>query len=90
MRFHFLASDHEGTKVAEWLSARGVTAFVLKYRVLQTTKAHQDSMFKEPLEEMAAEQATVFPLSVADARRAVSYVRDRAAEFGVDPNRCRV
>ena len=29
----------------------------------------------------------VFRLSVADAKRAVSYVRDRAKEFGVDPER---
>jgi acetyl esterase/lipase len=28
-----LAMDHEGSKVAEWLNAIGVTAFVLKYRV---------------------------------------------------------
>src|SRR3954451_6026164 len=35
--FHFLALEDEGVKVAEWLSAKGITAFVLKYRVLQTT-----------------------------------------------------
>ena len=28
--FHFLVVDGEGTRVAEWLAARGVTAFVLK------------------------------------------------------------
>ncbi len=85
--FHFLVVDGEGTKVAEWLTARGVTAFVLKYRVTQTTKAHQDTMFKESGDRTAAEQGAVFPLSVADAKRAVSYVRGRATEFGVDPNR---
>ena len=85
--FHFLVIDGEGTTVAEWLTARGVTAFVLKYRVTQTTKAHQDRIGKEPLEQMAAEQGAVFPLSVADAKRAVSYVRERATAFGVDPRR---
>lgn len=29
----FLAADAEGTKVAQWLNARGVAAFVLKYRL---------------------------------------------------------
>ncbi|MCF1713705.1 alpha/beta hydrolase [Flavihumibacter sp. RY-1] len=31
--YGFLAWDIEGTKVAEWLSKEGVTAFVLKYRL---------------------------------------------------------
>ncbi len=31
--YGFLAMDHEGKQVAEWYNARGVTAFVLKYRV---------------------------------------------------------
>jgi acetyl esterase/lipase len=30
---NILAFDHEGTEVAEWLNALGMTAFVLKYRV---------------------------------------------------------
>jgi acetyl esterase/lipase len=30
--FRFLTIDNEGTDVAKWLAARGVTAFVLKYR----------------------------------------------------------
>ena len=44
-------------------------------------------MFKESVKQQTAEQGAVFPLSVADAKRAVSYVRGRATEFGVDPNR---
>ena len=31
--FQILAWDMEGTEVAQWLADRGVTAFVLKYRV---------------------------------------------------------
>ena len=31
--YQHLASDHEGTAIAEWLNARGVAAFVLKYRL---------------------------------------------------------
>jgi acetyl esterase/lipase len=31
--YGFLAMDHEGRQVAEWLNQRGVTAFVLKYRI---------------------------------------------------------
>jgi acetyl esterase/lipase len=31
--YGFLANDHEGKQIAEWLVARGVNAFVLKYRI---------------------------------------------------------
>src|SRR5215467_2470939 len=34
--FHYLSLEHEGTEGARWLCDRGIAAFVLKYRVLQT------------------------------------------------------
>ena len=34
--FRFLSWQTEGTEVAEWLAEKGVTAFVLKYRVMNT------------------------------------------------------
>jgi putative heme-binding domain-containing protein len=34
--FRFLSWESEGTAVAEWLRARGVAAFVLKYRLVDT------------------------------------------------------
>ena len=45
----------------------------------------EDTMFKESVNQQTAEQGAVFSLSVADAKHAVSYVRGRATEFGVDP-----
>ena len=38
--FHALAFDHEGTKVAKRLNANGITAFVLKYRLVHDDPAH--------------------------------------------------
>jgi hypothetical protein len=69
--FHFLTVD-EDAKAAEWLAARGVTAFLLKYRVNQTTQAHRDTMFKESVKQQTAERGLSFVALVADARRAVS------------------
>ena len=40
--FHFLMMDHEGYDMARWLAARGVTAFVLKYRLGQITRRNID------------------------------------------------
>jgi acetyl esterase/lipase len=34
--FHMLSIDNEGEAVAKWLNSQGVTAFVLKYRLLET------------------------------------------------------
>jgi acetyl esterase/lipase len=34
--FHFLSWESEGTRVAEWLQRRGVAAFVLRYRLVNT------------------------------------------------------
>jgi acetyl esterase/lipase len=31
--YQFLAVDHEGKQIAEWLNKQGVTAFMLKYRI---------------------------------------------------------
>jgi len=35
--YSILAIDHEGFEIAEWFSERGITAFVLKYRLPQTS-----------------------------------------------------
>src|SRR5690606_35151317 len=34
--FHFLMIDHEGHQFAKWLVERGVTAMVLKYRLMRS------------------------------------------------------
>jgi len=33
--YHVLAIDHEGVQIARWFNARGVTAFVLRYRMFE-------------------------------------------------------
>jgi acetyl esterase/lipase len=38
-----LGFDNEGVKVARWLNARGIAAFVLKYRTLQQNTATRDA-----------------------------------------------
>jgi acetyl esterase/lipase len=61
-----LAANLEGRQVADWFAARGVTAFVLKYRLGKNY---------------------LFPTPLVDARRAIRFVRARAAEFGVASDR---
>jgi acetyl esterase/lipase len=40
--YFMLATAHEGFDVAYWLAARGVTAFVLKYRVMETPVSDEE------------------------------------------------
>ena len=85
--FHFLALEDEGVKVGQWFRARGITAFVLKYRVLQTTPEHTGRILGESVKQNHEETAPVFPLAVAYAPRALTYVRAHAAEFEISPTR---
>jgi acetyl esterase/lipase len=40
--FRFLSWQSEGTEVAQWLQARGVAAFVLKYRLMKTAASEEE------------------------------------------------
>jgi acetyl esterase/lipase len=87
--FHALSINSEGVDVAKWLNARGVTAFVLKYRLVPTG----DDGVKEFVAKFAdrkkldEDMAAVVPLAIADGLAAVGYVRKHAAEFGLSPTR---
>lgn len=88
--YHALSIDSEGYDVARWLAERGVTAFVLAYRLVPGGE--------DPIAEMAEKSVTdpgraqadmerVAPLAAMDGETAMRLVRERAAEFGVDPGR---
>src|SRR6266516_2878286 len=62
----------EGEEVAAWLNSLGMTGIILKYRV---PRRPGDVRGEPPLGPLL------------DAQRAVSLVRSRAAEWGVDPER---
>ncbi len=99
--FHFLMIDHEGYKLARLLAARGMTTFVLKYRLVPTPEKHEE-MVEARLEmhrQLAHARKTgevtpvwnkmrkVLGLAEEDGRQAIRFVRAHAAELGVDPNR---
>ncbi|MEN3331026.1 MAG: hypothetical protein V7641_391 [Blastocatellia bacterium] len=87
--FHALSINSEGIDVAKWLAARGVTAFVLKYRLVPTGEDGTKELmakFKDP-KKLDEDNAVVVPLAIADGLAAVSYVRKHATEFGIAPTR---
>lgn len=88
--FMALSINSEGIDVAKYLAARGVTAFVLKYRIAHTgDDAAQEfaAMFSGDRKKFGQIIHDVVPQSIADGLAAVIYVRSHAAELGVDPNR---
>ena len=90
--FHVLAFDHEGTEVAKRLNAKGITAFVLKYRVVHDDPAHPENsigklMATKNFKKLDSLNAPVVPLAMQDGLTAVKYVRQHAAEYKIDPNK---
>jgi acetyl esterase/lipase len=87
--FYAHSINSEGVDVAKWLAARGVAAFVLKYRLVQTGEDGTKELMAIIADRKKFDQeiAVVVPLAVTDGLTAVSYVRDHAAEFGVSPER---
>ena len=87
--FHALAYDHEGVEIAKRLNAKGVTAFVLKYRVVHTDPAHPENsignlMATKNFKKLDSLNALVIPLALQDGITAVSYVRTHAKEYSID------
>jgi len=79
----------EGTEVAQYLAARGVTAFVLKYRLAHTGEdATQEfaSLYTDR-QKFDEKISSIIPLSIADGLAAVAYVRQHASEFGISADR---
>ena len=88
--FHALSINSEGVDVAKWLNTKGVAAFVLRYRLVQTGEdGVQEVMAKMSGNRINvdANNVDVVPLAVADAFAALSYVRQNAKDFGVTSNR---
>ena len=84
--FHALSINSEGFAVARWLAAKGVTCFVLKYRLVEckTADPAQEMMDKGPIDQAVA---PIIPLALADGLAAIGYVRQHATDYGVNPQR---
>jgi acetyl esterase/lipase len=85
--FFALSIDSEGCEVARWLNARGVTAFVLKYRLVKCETGDPTSEVMTKGADLARVVAPIVKLAMADGQAAVAYVRQHAGEFGVKPDR---
>lgn len=84
--FMALAWDLEGEEVARWLADRGITAFILKYRV-GTPPRPAGAPIPTGVDELLKMIEPNRKLAMADARQAIRLVRRDASRFGIDPAR---
>jgi acetyl esterase/lipase len=87
--FMALSFATEGILVAKYLAAKGMTVFVLKYRVAHTGEdASQEfgALYADKPKYDAMLNSAV-PLALADGVAAVGYVRQHASEWGISPDR---
>jgi acetyl esterase/lipase len=69
--YNILAIDLEGTEACEWLTSRGITCVLLKYRV--------------PCVKVGPYRDC--PTALEDAQRTLGLVRFRAAQWHIDPHK---
>jgi acetyl esterase/lipase len=73
--YQVLAMDLEGTEICDWLTSRGVTCILLKYRVPNSGPTMLRGRRYYPKVQTALQ----------DAQRTLRLVRRHAAQWGVDP-----
>ncbi|MBS1799696.1 MAG: alpha/beta hydrolase [Acidobacteria bacterium] len=70
--YQILAIDLEGTEVCDWLTSKGITCVLLKYRVPGEAKLPKSGAYPSS------------PEALEDAQRAVGLVRFHAREYHID------
>jgi acetyl esterase/lipase len=75
--YRSLAMDIEGTDICDWLTSRGVTCVLLKYRVPDSGPTWKDGERHYPKVQTALQ----------DAQRTLGLVRLHAAQWHVDPHK---
>ena len=80
----------EGNDVAMWLTKRGITAFVLKYRLVPTGEdggMELIDLMQKNYGEFIGKVSQVMPFAVNDGLNAIAYVRKHAEEYGINNNK---
>jgi acetyl esterase/lipase len=81
--YQILAIDLEGTEVCDWLTSKGITCVLLKYRVPGEEKYRVPEDREYPKSGPYPES----PMALEDAQRTLGLVRLHAAEWHIDPNK---
>ena len=88
--FQALSINSEGIDVAKWLAEKGITAFVLKYRLNKSETDDPVGEFMKGLGNPAVGKKindTIIPMCIADGSKAIAYVRANANQYGINPKK---
>jgi len=77
--YQILAIDLEGTEVCDWLTARGITCVLLKYRVPNVGRTWD--------QQCGCDRDTKSSAPLEDAVRTIRLVRYHAVEWHIDPHK---
>lgn len=77
--FQILAMDLEGTEICDWLTSKGITCVLLKYRVPKS-----DHYWDKDLHRHVTPKV---PRALQDAQRTIRLVRTRAKDLDIDLNK---
>ena len=95
----YLEYEKEGTQIAEWLVKKGITAFVLKYRLDRTPDSPEEynkyvTDFRDRINSLANSKEKTFTPPVSkknyggeDGIRALEYIRQHAEEYNINPSK---
>lgn len=84
--FQSLSINREGIDVAKKLAENGITAVVLKYRLLETKSNDPAREMMENIKDRKAFDANTAPIKVMagdDIKTAISYIRNHAKELNI-------
>ena len=84
--FHALSINSEGFDVAKRLVAVGVTCFVLKYRLVPCQTDDPATEMNAKGAQLGLDAAPIIKLALADGQAAMTYVRDHATDYGINPD----
>jgi acetyl esterase/lipase len=89
--FRYLSIDGEGISVAKFLTSKGITVFILKYRLVPDSvwpmKRFRKDLWSLNFHRLDSVAKPYVPLAVADGFEAIKYTRSHAAEYGIDSTR---
>jgi acetyl esterase/lipase len=77
--YRMLAMDLEGTEICDWLTSRGITCVLLKYRVPGSGPWWDSEHHRRVYPKV--------PTALQDAQRTLGLVRQHAAQWHVDPHK---
>lgn len=88
--FQSLSINREGVDLAKKLAAKGITAIVLKYRLLETKSNDPAREMMDNLKSRTSFDERTAPIKMMageDIRTAIAYLRSHAKEMNIKPDR---